>query len=263
MVERELMKLISGDLSGSVRAIKNQQKKESDFLPSHLYAVCNFDISLLPIKFNLPMVYKPVDWVCARGIGHKPRHLSDLSGGYLSSITGEIYNRYRLLSSGDINNFYIEILNSYEDLCGVMNKLQHQAFQINSQFFKYLLENEKGYIHSASFNPGFLAFMNITKVSFKLRELYMKDEVIKKFCSFNEILNIVHKHIQRSRYENFILNLALAYDGYQFDLPAFLDFRGRIYRSGILHFHERDLARSLIIFADKKDEDIKFSVGNK
>ena len=32
-----------------------------------------------------------------------------------------------------------------------------------------------------------------------------------------------------------------------FYLPAFLDFRGRIYRSGILHFHERDLARSLIL----------------
>lgn len=35
-------------------------------------------------------------------------------------------------------------------------------------------------------------------------------------------------------------------------MPVFLDFRGRIYRSGILHFHERDLARSLIQFADCK-----------
>lgn len=46
-----------------------------------------------------------------------------------------------------------------------------------------------------------------------------------------------------------------AYDGYQFSLPAFLDFRGRIYRSGILHFHERDLARSLIVFAKSNDND--------
>lgn len=38
--------------------------------------------------------------------------------------------------------------------------------------------------------------------------------------------------------------LASAYEGYQFYLPSFIDFRGRIYRSGILHFHERDLARS-------------------
>lgn len=26
------------------------------------YAMCNFDISLLPIKLNLPMVCKPLDW---------------------------------------------------------------------------------------------------------------------------------------------------------------------------------------------------------
>ncbi|KAL8125465.1 hypothetical protein AgCh_012956 [Apium graveolens] len=34
------------------------------------------------------------------------------------------------------------------------------------------------------------------------------------------------------------------------DWKTFLDFRGRIYRSGILHFHERDLARSLVVFAE-------------
>lgn len=34
------------------------------------------------------------------------------------------------------------------------------------------------------------------------------------------------------------------------DLPAFLDFRGRIYRSGVMHFHERDLSRSQRLFYD-------------
>ena len=50
-----------------------------------------------------------------------------------------------------------------------------------------------------------------------------------------------------------------AYDGYKFYLPAFLDFRGRVYRCGILHFHECDLARSLIVFADDNhyQEEIK------
>ena len=28
-----------------------------------------------------------------------------------------------------------------------------------------------------------------------------------------------------------------------------MDFRGRIYRSGVLHFHERDLAKSVIWFS--------------
>ena len=83
-----------------------------------------------------------------------------------------------------------------------------------------------------------------------LREFYMRDTDIKQLCSFNDLLQTLCKNIQRSHYEQLIIKLASAYDGYHFDLPAFLDFRGRICRSGILHFHERDLARSLILFAD-------------
>jgi DNA-directed RNA polymerase len=81
----------------------------------------------------------------------------------------------------------------------------------------------------------------------------MQDEIIKKLCSFNELLNTICKNIQRARYEKLIIELAIAYDGYQFDLPAFLDFRGRC---GVLHFHERDLARSLILFADCESTEI-------
>lgn len=246
MEDRGLITFIN-DLRGSVRVKK---KQGSYYLPSALYAVCNFDISLLPIKFNLPMVCEPVDWASACGPGQKPRNLSDLSGGYLSGLTGDIYDRYRLLSSGDINHFYIDIGDNYEDLCRVMNKLQRQAFQINSNWLKFLLANEKLFVESGLLMPRFLASMNIKEVSILLREFYMMDEVINKLCSFNDLLQIINKNIQRSRYENLILNLASAYDGYKFYLPAFLDFRGRIYRSGILHFHERDLARSLIVFAD-------------
>ena len=139
MEERGLITLIS-DLSGTVRVKK---KQGSYFLPRHLYAVCNFDISLLPIKLNLPMVCEPVDWTSACMPDQKPRNLSDLSGGYLSSPTGDIYDRYRLLSTGDINNFYIDIgrEDNYEVLCRVMNKLQCQAFQINSDWLKFIQEN--------------------------------------------------------------------------------------------------------------------------
>ncbi|KAG6467763.1 hypothetical protein ZIOFF_074267 (mitochondrion) [Zingiber officinale] len=48
--------------------------------------------------------------------------------------------------------------------------------------------------------------------------------------------------------------LATAYEGYEFDLPAFIDFRGIIYRCGILHFHERDLARGMILFSGRSLE---------
>ncbi|XP_073279521.1 probable DNA-directed RNA polymerase [Primulina huaijiensis] len=92
------------------------------------------------------------------------------------------------------------------------------------------------------------------KLTILLRESYMKNNVIKLYASFSEIIHIVSKHIQCSRYEQMILKLAKAYEGYQFYLPAFLDFRGRIYRSRVLHFHEHDLARSLVLFAEDKSK---------
>lgn len=230
------------------------KKKGDYFIPSHLYAVCNFDISLLPIKLNLPMVCKPLDWTSACKPGQKPRNLSDLTGGYLSGPTGEMYDRYRLLSTGDINHFYIDIRreDNHEDLCRVMNKLQSQAFRINSDFLKYIHEWEVILVESGLLMPRFLTTMNIKDVSIILRDFHIKDEVINKLCCYDELLHFLYKNIQRSRYERFIIKLAIAYEGYSFYLPAFLDFRGRIYRSGVLHFHERDLARSLILFADRK-----------
>ncbi|CAI9786720.1 unnamed protein product [Fraxinus pennsylvanica] len=54
MEERELITLIC-DSGGEVTVKK---KKGSYFLPSYLYAACNFDISLLSIKLNLPMIHK-------------------------------------------------------------------------------------------------------------------------------------------------------------------------------------------------------------
>lgn len=253
MVERGLISLIS-DLSGTVYARNSQGQY---YLPRHLYASCNFDISLLPIKLNFPMVCKPLDWTSACPKDQKPRTLSDLIGGYLSSPSGEIYDRYRLLSSGDLNNFYIDIGedDNYTTLCSVMNKLQCQAFQINSVWLKFLQSNDSAFVDSGYLMPGFLASMNVKVVSSLLRDLYIKDEVIQKFCSFGELLQTLCKKIQRARYERLIIKLANAYDGYHFYLPAFLDFRGRIYRCGVLHFHERDLARSLITFADSISTD--------
>ncbi|KAK3225843.1 hypothetical protein Dsin_005705 [Dipteronia sinensis] len=36
---------------------------------------------------------------------------------------------------------------------------------------------------------------------------------------------------------------------------AFVDFRGRIYRAGVLHFHERDLSKCLLLFSNDNDKD--------
>ena len=257
MEERELITLFS-DLSGTVRV-----KKGAYYLPSNLYAICNFDLSLLPIKLNLPMVCKPLDWRSAIP-GQNPRTLSDLSGGYLSGPTGEIYDRYRLLTSHDNKNFYIDISGEERNmnLCRIMNKLQGQSFKINSNWLNILQEYENQFVENGYLMPRFLSSLNVKGASYLLREFYLKDEVIKTLCSFSELLQTLYKNIQRSRYENFIIKLAIAYNGYTFYLPAFLDFRGRIYRCGSLHFHERDLARSLIVFSDSNSSDFQFMSQN-
>lgn len=144
--------------------------KGSYYLPNNLYVACNFDIKRLPIKLNLPMVCKPRDWSATKP-DEKPKTLSDLAGGYLSGPTGEIYDRYRLLSSGDLHNFYIDIRqNNAEDLCCVMNALQSQAFQINSDCLKYIQDNEESLVDNGLLTPGFLASKRHKDVSGILRE---------------------------------------------------------------------------------------------
>lgn len=136
VIERDFIKIVKPDGSTKVK----KSKGGSYYKEENLFAVCNLDMSLLPVKVNLPMICKPLDWSCSNSGSQSPRTLSDLSGGYLSTscTTGQIYNRYRLLSSDDYNHFYIILDNNYRKLCSVMNKLQGQAFQINSKWLQFL-----------------------------------------------------------------------------------------------------------------------------
>lgn len=92
MEERDLIQFSSSPGGESTQVKK---KQGAYFLPSNLYAACNIDISLLPIKLNQPMIYPPADWTSACPPDQRPRTLSDLSGGYLSRPTVEIVDRYR------------------------------------------------------------------------------------------------------------------------------------------------------------------------
>lgn len=223
------------------------KKKGSYYIQSALYALCNFDIALLPIKLNLPMVCKPKDWAKTCDT---PRSMSDLEGGYLSDLNGNI-SRYRLLSSNNTTNFNIDLEGEeYMRLCIIMNKLQGQPFQINSLWLHYINDNYSKFVDKGLLMPKFLYNVNQKEISKLLRDFYMTNEIYKKYFNFNNLLQDLHKDVQRAHYENFVLKLANAYVGYKFYLPVFLDFRGRIYRSGFINYHERDLARSLIVFAD-------------
>ena len=211
------------------------------------YAVCNFDLSILPIKLNLPMVCEPAPWnIKADGDG--PFTLADIEGGYLSGLSGDISNRFRLLTSRNYSNFFIK-LNSPGPLLRVLNALQSQAFHINDNMLSFIMNNRETLEDAGILMNRSLARMNLQEASGLLRFCYFDDDAVKKECSCNHLLGELYRRAQQARYEDFVLTLANAYAGYKFYLPAFMDFRGRIYRAGILHFHERDLARSLIIFA--------------
>ncbi|KAK4412231.1 putative DNA-directed RNA polymerase [Sesamum alatum] len=196
------------------------------------------------------MVCKPVEW---KSTVVNPTTLAEVRGGYLSQPTGDIYHRYRLLTSHDNSHFFIKLepdsRHGLLTIMPVINKLQAIPFEIHREGLSFILNNRDYLEECGILMPRFLASLNLKNASDILRKIYAEDESIKNVCNFPQLLQILLQRVQHARSESFILTLASAYEGYQFYLPSFIDFRGRIYRSGILHFHERDLARSLIVFA--------------
>ncbi|KAK4343825.1 hypothetical protein RND71_036919 [Anisodus tanguticus] len=131
-----------------------------------------------------------------------------------------------------------------------MNVLQNQAFQINSDVLKYIKEKETEFIDNGYLLPKYISCMNRANLYNEIRDCHLVDtDTFQKVGGISELTNQLTKQVQRARYERCMLMLAKAYEGYKIYLPAFLDFGGRIYRCGLLHFHERDLSRSLINFA--------------
>ncbi|KAG6467753.1 hypothetical protein ZIOFF_074404 (mitochondrion) [Zingiber officinale] len=130
-------------------------------------------------------------------------------------------------------------------MCFILNGLQSQGFKRNTK----VLENRDTLVKLGLLITKDLVNVNLSKAFDFMRKCYFNDIAVQEACSLNSLLMELAKKVQRARYEEFIIRLAEAYEGFVFYLPAFMDFRGRIYRSGILHFHERDLARSFILFS--------------
>ena len=247
MVERELIHL-SSDVSFTEVPGLNKNGK-GRYIPKNGYAMCNFDLSLLPIKLNLAMVCEPLPW---ESNVEFPKTLADLSGGYLSRPTFDIYNRFRIFTSRDLNHFNINLkIPGYERMCTILNNLQSQVFEINKEVLEFIIQNRDRLEELGLLMPRNLANVNLREASDLLRYTYFLDKGVQDICSCNVLIMELVKRVQRARYEDFVITLAKAFRGFKMDFPAFMDFRGRIYRSGVLHFHERDLARSLLLFAGK------------
>ncbi|NP_064021.1 orf670 (mitochondrion) [Beta vulgaris subsp. vulgaris] len=256
MVERGLIDLKVRDVLSVQGGNKPEIKKKKGYRyrSSALYVECKFDTSLLPMKLQLPMVCMPRDWSYDVSESQNSEYLniSSLSGGYLND---HLNDGNSLLSTGDISNFFLyfgkskknESHKKAQSLCTVMNKLQNQGFKINEGFLNFLKRNDDFLVRKGFLMPELR--INFKEVIDKVRQLYLdEDRSFHTSVNFDAVMHVLSTNIQRARYERTVIETASAYVGYTFYLPAFLDFRGRIYRSGILHFHERDLARSLILF---------------
>jgi DNA-directed RNA polymerase len=255
--------LNKSDESGPKTVVKNVVKKGNNYYrSSFVYAQCMFNPQLLPIKLNLPMVFPPKDWE-----PHKPEqnrqwlNISDIYGGYLSNPTGQIYSTQRSMSTPDAKNFFIYFGKNNEGnshiklnrFCTSISSLQRQAFKINTVFLNCILEHRDLFEDSGYLMPEFLSKVILHNASGILRSHFDKNKDIQTIYKFSEVYALLIKNMQQARYECTILDLAKAYSGYSIYFPAFIDFRGRIYRSGIFHFHERDLARSLLLLDCKEN----------
>jgi DNA-directed RNA polymerase len=134
-----------------------------------------------------------------------------------------------------------------------VNKLQRQPYKINTKFLVYLVENWESLVNRGLLLPAILASINRREGIKRLRDHFLKNEEIKAYFDYKDLSNILEKNIQASNFELNIIEIAGALAGYKLYIPALLDFRGRNYRYGPFHYHERDLVRSLILFADSDD----------
>jgi len=221
------------------------------------YVRCLFDIKDLPLFTALPMVYPPVDWKNRRPHWEKrydmnrvTRKVRDLTGGYLKSEAG-FSRATTLLSTQDEGHFNIYMRSDRDTavLTSSLNKMQSVPYKINAKFLGRLRKNWDALVNIGLVMPAILASIRRKEGVERLRKLFLKNEKMKDSFDVNELISVWSKNIQSACYEQYLLQLAEALCGYKIYFPCFLDFRGRNYRYGPFHFHERDLVRSLILFA--------------
>lgn len=250
LVDRNFITIVSVTMK-----FKNTLNQKGPKKVNYPCVECNFNLKLLPLRMNLPMIVSPRKWNLnpkrlERGGDIK---LNELTGGYLT-ISSKEYNHFSLLASRDTDHFNI-ILKDIPALCSTLNNLQSTAFRINETMLDFILHNRSLLESEGMLMDRRIAYVKMRDSYPVLHKLYFNNRAARKiYKNISDLELEFSKRVQQARFEDFILDIANAYRGYEFYLPAFLDFRGRIYRTGLLHFHERDIAKSLILFSNKMDK---------
>ncbi|MCO5609071.1 hypothetical protein L7F22_063293 [Adiantum nelumboides] len=207
-----------------------------------LYVKCLYDLNLIPVKFNLPMVVPPIPWHIDKQENDKTGKKVNtvLRGGYLTD-SADIYYRYRLISSKNPELFKLRMtVRSEKDYLSAISLLQSVGFRTDDTVIEFLTKNIQKLIEYRLLSDS--DFIGINPDSFVLE---LKNSIDIKYGSLlKEFISESHK----ARNEQNVLSIAKAYSGYDLYFPAFQDFRGRIYRTGIFNLHECDLYRSLLKF---------------
>jgi DNA-directed RNA polymerase len=285
--------VLEKSVKGEIKTRKKNKKGEMKVkFKSEVSCVkCNFQINDVPIGVPLPMVCPPIPWGLDRGEDSaymkyvypeqkaeldkqiartdkirvewdtlRIRSLCNLIGGYLTGHkkNGTMSSDLRLVTSqehGDFDIHYHEYNEGGDNIAVNLNRLQEQPYSINVNFLRYLREKWDVLQQNGLVMYEFLAYVNITEGVNSIRELCTNGEFkdVAEQYGVKALINLFLKNVQQAGFEQATLELAEALVSYKFYLPVYMDFRGRNYRRGVFHFHERDLMRSLFLFATPND----------
>ena len=210
------------------------------------YVRCTYDLNKIPVKLNLPMVVKPVPWhIETKEIKKGKSLVTALSGGYLTDSV-DVYYRYRLLSSKNPELFKLRMtVRSETDYLPVISALQSVGFRIDDTVLDFLTKYKRELIEYRLLSDDNYIGINPEEFVSEFMNSLSDDNLN---LNYKTIMHEFMVESQKARNEDTVLALAKAYSGLDLYFPAFQDFRGRVYRTGIFNLHEGDLYRSLLVF---------------
>jgi len=166
-------------------------------------------------------------------------------GGYLNNQLDRMY-RLNLLSSKDITSF--RLCNVSDRLISVLNNLQGRSYKMNKILLDFVVRNRRILVEKKLLADERYVSLDADEFVQAVRAELINKEGVR--FSYSKLYRDISSTIQRANIERTIIELAKAYSDYEIYFPAFTDFRGaagearsaspgRIYRTGIINFHDR------------------------
>nr|QYC94403.1 putative DNA-directed RNA polymerase [Oedogonium sp. 1_circle_61917] len=245
LLDRNLILLLTEDQDDK----KKVMGKKAYIKEATKYTI-NFDLPIDAELINLPMVVTPLKWKYHSWNDH-------YIGGYLKAAAISLM-RSHVMGDKLHNNVYITP-NKNTSKC--LNYLQQIPYKINTNLLSFIEKNNKELIIRGLMTDPIYQEINPFDVA---RDEYCKNTQLlqniteKKEEYANHLIDYQHyqtKYVSlksQALREKYILEIAKLFKDYTIYFPAFLDFRGRIYRPGLLHIQSSDLGKALLLWDHTK-----------